>query len=917
MKFEELIVLLPCHSLEDFPVHLVGPEAESILAAWSALWHPQLLASAGRAPSWFRADGPPDNLAGRLVLIPTASEELLETGWAARAAEQGARLVRKQTSRAPMLAAALEGFEPSCELVGQMAPDFLALGTCYLFVELLTRQMRYMSNIDETQLHNAALAAAQAACTGDRDETERYLRQAFDVLLEARERFYPVDAYLIDLTLVAPTTLGPALLAELGTDAPTNLLLSGHTLDELARTAPLALAALRQALDHRTVDLIGGEYEEGPLPLEPEEAKLANFRRGLATFEEHLKLRPSVYGRRRFGLSPELPGLLSSLGYQGALHFTLDDGRFPPGQQAKVRWEGWDLAAIDTLCKLPLDAAEHESMLGFPRQMGDSMDLDRVATVVFAHWPGNVSDAYRDLRRMALWGSPLGKFITLADYFSQTDRPGELTKFPADRYRSPYLRQAIIREHQDPVSSIAKLHQQKAETQAADTLGALATLVTGRSGEGEPAQRLASAVGARAAAERGSLILLNPSSFARRRLVDVSTVAPLAETSAVISVAEQEGKTSALVEVPACGFAWLSPRGDAPAPAPKAKGLFARSTPPRLLAEGLELRNEFFEVMIHPETGGIRSIFAPGQRRNRLSQQLACRQSGARPQPGDLWRDPDETAQYSVMAVDKIDVLEATPISGKIRTQGRLCAIDGRRLAGYTQTVSVVAGSRVIGLDIELDVAEPPRADPWNSYYAARFAWADPTVELQRGAGLRLQPGGGKRVETPHYIRIGEHDVHATILTGGLPFHTRVGDRMLDSILVLKREQAHSFRLGIGIDLAHPAQAALDLLTPMPQLTGYAPAPLSPATGWLLHVDAPNVVLTHLAPLGEEQGGFRARLLETEGLGGRVHLRTFRTPRQAWQVDFTGRRLVELAIENDAIGVDVSPFDWIQIEALW
>ena len=80
MKFSELIVLLPCHSLEDFPVYQEGEQAEGLLSAWSALWHPALLVAAERLPTWFRADSPPEELAGRLVVVPQASEALLLAG---------------------------------------------------------------------------------------------------------------------------------------------------------------------------------------------------------------------------------------------------------------------------------------------------------------------------------------------------------------------------------------------------------------------------------------------------------------------------------------------------------------------------------------------------------------------------------------------------------------------------------------------------------------------------------------------------------------------------------------------------------------------------------------------------------------------------------------------------------------------
>ena len=59
MKYQELLILLPCHSLEDFPTYHEGEDAESLLSSWSALWHPALLASAGQAPTWRRIDEPP------------------------------------------------------------------------------------------------------------------------------------------------------------------------------------------------------------------------------------------------------------------------------------------------------------------------------------------------------------------------------------------------------------------------------------------------------------------------------------------------------------------------------------------------------------------------------------------------------------------------------------------------------------------------------------------------------------------------------------------------------------------------------------------------------------------------------------------------------------------------------------------
>ncbi len=109
MKFVETIILLPCHSLEDFPTHNEGAEAEGMLSAWSCLWHPALLAATEKLPSWLvPPDGPPDDLAGKLIVIPTTSESLLLAGWAARAKSEGAVVLRKMTSRTDLVKGALE-----------------------------------------------------------------------------------------------------------------------------------------------------------------------------------------------------------------------------------------------------------------------------------------------------------------------------------------------------------------------------------------------------------------------------------------------------------------------------------------------------------------------------------------------------------------------------------------------------------------------------------------------------------------------------------------------------------------------------------------------------------------------------------------------------------------------------------------
>ena len=120
--------------------------------------------------------------------------------------------------------------------------------------------------------------------------------------------------------------------------------------------------------------------------------------------------------------------------------------------------------------------------MDFSRRMGESMDRDHVATLLFAHWPGQFSPWYGDLRRACSYTSALGKFITLDEYFTQTNLPGRLSRFSPDDYRAPYLKQAIIRRQADPLSIIQRTHQESWRQYlcaAAGTIGALASTAKG------------------------------------------------------------------------------------------------------------------------------------------------------------------------------------------------------------------------------------------------------------------------------------------------------------------------------------------------------------------------------------------------------------------------------------------------------
>ncbi len=942
MTFRELIVLLPCDSLETLSLEREQADAEELLAGWSGLYHPDLLARAESMPKWVRVESPPEEPAGSLIAIPRCCEASLPPDWLAKAEASGARLLRDFRTRDRLVADALEGLDGEpLPIDPGLAGDFLALGFCYFQVEVLTRQLRYTSNLDEGRLHGHLTDALQSARQGDAAAAREHLRAAFDRLTEAREYFYPAETNLMDLTLVAPTTIGESLRRELSSGRALNILISGGVVEEMASREPVTLAALRQGLEAGQVTLVGGEYEELELPLLTPEDILGNLTRGLACYERRLGRRPTIFGRRRFGLTPLLPAILHQLGFTGALHFTLDDGRFPVGTQGRFSWEGFDGTRIESLGRIPFEVARADRFLRLSERLGDSSDTDHGKAAIFAHWPGQSSPWYDDLWRMHQYGPVLGRFVGIQQYFDATAYGSRSERYEADKYRSPYLVQDVDASAADPVSRWVRHHRQGEMTHRAQALLMLAETAgvkpaspapcppspaaTKPGGEMDDALAgFAPLVCGPAPKEpgRAGWLLANPRNFTWRECVDVSVWGVLPEVAPpVVEAAEGKEHKQILVDVPAMGFAWVGPpasiasaeRSDRTKEARHSAASRKDRAP---LAEGTTLRNENLEVTISPTTGGIQAMHNQAIRANRLGQQIALRM--ARPGQSRDGGEPGGEEEYSVMAADEVSVVEAGPLLGRIQSRGRLMDREGQRLARFVQTAEIRHGSRILELRIDLDLDRQPEPEPWGSYYAVRLAWTDETATLRRSVGLSSQPTEAAFLDAPLFLDLSAQRSRITILCAGLPYHRRFGLRKLDTLLIVRGETARSFRLGIGMDLAHPGPAALGFLAGGLQAQRAGP-PLGNPSGWLFHIDVRGVVATHWEPVLREgkPAGFRVRLLETEGRRVSVGLRAFRPLASARTLDLLGQNPAELPVAGDRTTLDLEPYQWTCVEALF
>lgn len=182
----------PCHGLEDFPLYHTGEDAASLLACWTALWHPLLLSDANKLPHVERCDYPPDTIQDALLLLPVPCESEMDADLPEAAIQQGAKLIRGLSCRDEILKLALEPFGDEAERIDQhLARDFLAFGFAFLQVQLLTQQMRYASSIDETRIQRTIQDAAQAAIAKDTDGCREKLTSCHDALADGAVTITP------------------------------------------------------------------------------------------------------------------------------------------------------------------------------------------------------------------------------------------------------------------------------------------------------------------------------------------------------------------------------------------------------------------------------------------------------------------------------------------------------------------------------------------------------------------------------------------------------------------------------------------------------------------------------------------------------------------------------------------------------
>ena len=962
-KLSRLYVILPCHSLEDFPIHHVGDEAANVLANWTALWHPVLIAACGRKPDWQRADYgdfrfelAEDETC--VAVLPTISEHSLNSDLTERLEKHQAIFIEGLSDRNEIVRHAVASFPDAnkkLESVDQeIAEDFHALGYAYLQTQIMTRQLRYSSNLDEERFGEVVLAAANAAISGDEDTTKSMLTRCFDLLLEEKNGYYPVEPELLDVVLTAETTLGPSFATQLKKSHDQNVLLTGKVAQRLSEKYPDHADILKTRIADQKVTLIGGLYDELPANLVATETTLNQIHEGRKTLSKLFDSEPSVFMRRRFGLNPALPGLLDQLDFVGCVHATLDDGSFPRGTSSNMRWTGDDDHSILAFGELPLSAEEPGAFLGLGVKIGEAIDSAHVSSLLFVHWPNKTCQAFEDVIRATRYGPLFGTFMSFDAYYDSVYDPGYGDTFTTDEYRNPFLKQAVERSQSNPISrhtkywkrfyklqSCRSLLTQTCARTSIDSQSAidLQNRIAQLSSSAEAALNLtdddagidsaideleneikscwsAHSAGKASRDNHACTQLINTTSTKRRSIITTQdkTVGSLKhEAPVVYAEGSSENGTTWVVELPAIGAGHISSEQIA-------NRADLKKDPPPL--EERILRNEFFQLEVDESTGGIRSIQLYGSRTNLCGQQIAMRIPATR----DARNQPLTKAHYSKMVADEI-TSSSTQIFGEIVSKGTLRDGD-EKVASFKQSIRVTRGVRIADVSIEVEPLKALRHTQ-NHYICSRLAWKDESSRVYANSLESKYDVTSDWFHATNYFEVIQDDHRITMLTEGLPYHRRTSRRMLDSILIVGEEQERRFHFGLGVDVPYAMSAAVNRLTPLIEISTENDV-AGERTSWLFHLNCKNVLATHWEPLFEPASpndatpdkwtGVSIRLRETEGRSGQLTVSCPNPARSAERTSLAGDFISSLDVDQEdrsKVQVDFGRFEFLQIKIHW
>ncbi|TWT76246.1 hypothetical protein CA13_67380 [Planctomycetes bacterium CA13] len=920
-SYDECCVLLPCSTLEDFPSDASEEDARSLLAAWTVLWHPKLISENEQIPTWYRADGPPDTTTGnRVIVVPRSSVSMLPDGFEQKCRDNDSIKWIDGANRNEMLGKLSDllpqSFQPlQASHRTASVEDFFALGYAFLQVQVMTRRLRYTSNLDEIYFEKCVVSAANGFIQGDPEATVTSLHDAFDCLAQERDHYFTSDPHLIDLTLLSDSTLEKFFgslpnsneTAPNGSDAPsptsdreqegvlptpTNVLVDQPIAKSIQNLGSEKVTLLRNLIENQSLGWAGGG-PSGDVSLSTETYTGAEnqITQAFGETSDIVGIRPPVYARYSGSTPSDMTKVIASLGVAGMISVDFANGT-GFSDEAKVVQKGGSVE-LHTLSAKPIDAASEIPFLAIGAKLGEAIDSGEIAVALMVHWPSLEGDTYRLLRTAASWSLVLGRCWTMEEFFRTGEQPYHHNSSINTAGRADLeLTQRVERGEPDPLSRLARQTKQSIDQQNQAMLAAMLEIATGKklpAGESvEDAERLsqlARAIGLVPSSDKSNMCILNPNACPIRTQIEILGDP---HRDKQVYASSGSGKQSIVtVDVSAFGFSVIRNEaigqstgrtiGQRIRDVASGTGWFS-STKPIVVNDSL--LNAFMEVAIDPESGGIKGVYSGSTRGNRFSLRLVSVGNAANVSKMKVKNKDGE--KKPIMKADKIKTVTSRLDIGVIESTGSIVDGDGEKIAKFELTYTLRRGERMLSVAAKLDTRASFGDDPWRNYFALRCAVATDAVIPKLIVRDKIHKANSRRLVAPLGILLDESDRQTLIASSGMAYHRRVEDRFFDTLLCAKGESKQDFTIHYGFEVADPVSTARSVMAD-PLTMAVEPVDVDASRGWLIHASPKEVFVADMKTVTDNQGQLLAivRLIQTRSRGCNAALQFCRGVAQA------------------------------------
>ncbi|MEM1061759.1 MAG: hypothetical protein AAGJ97_05450, partial [Planctomycetota bacterium] len=775
--------------------------------------------------------------------------------------------------------------------------DFAAFALGWVLLEIVSRHVLYEVVLDVDELDATLIAAARAAVDGAGESAVREgIEGAFALLGDSRDVVLPVECDLLELRPVPSAGGGWAADDVVSAAGPACCWFSTDGDWEAVRDSCGPFFTALCDADRTTNVVAGRPAAAGPSAAGPTISVAEAYERASRTHADLFGEAPAVWVPRRRDVGPLVPSLLTAHGAGLVLAPQLDRDLGPPHDRGAIRWGGPSGPTVPTFGAEPIDAADPAGWLDLPPRLAQGVEVDDPAAVLFVRGPGPVARWYEIYRRLSGRVALLGTFVAPDAFVERAAETLRRDRPKPSAYPTRTLRRDAAGGRPDSVSQPASAARDAIGRAADASFRAVIGLVaTDRADalNGDSLDAVASRVGG-----PGRCVVFNPLPFDRSCLVDVSDVDERALARSVVTQSDRAGRRWAKCELPAGGFRVLGrEKADG-------GGRLTRSAPLAVLTADASavLRNESFEVTVLARTGGIGGVRRYGRRERRVSQRLGLR-----------GRDVE-------MVCEEIAVAATGPLFGEVVSSGRLVEGD-RTPARFRQTFRLARGSRVLSLKVEIEDGEdgPVTGDPRTGAVVSRLAWADASAPVRVATqGLFSGVGNGDVASSVALHVDDDLEGGLTFLPRGLPYHRRIGDRVLETVLVVAGETCREFSMAIAVDAGNAARVAASdsvppILRTVPASAASDPPGSGPSAAWLWRLDgAPGVTVVRATATAE--GRLRFELLESSGRPSRANMRFCRTPRFGALIEPDGRVRRRLEVADDALPFEIRGHELVAVE---